>query len=88
MVRPQRLHSQRCLGLRVADRVAFVEDQVVPVKLGEEGQVVSDDFVGRDENEVVYFASEISDRRSKLLSRLHRTAVHERLKDVAFNKLN
>ena len=88
MIGPQRLHSQRRLGLGIADGVAFVEDQVVPVKLWEKGQVVSDDFVGWNENEIVEFSDQFSDRRTKLLARLHWAAIDERLKNVAVDKLS
>ncbi len=42
MIGRQGFDGQRRLGLSVADGVAFVEDEVVEVKLAEESQQVND----------------------------------------------
>ena len=81
------LDSQGRLGLGVADGVAFVQDEVVEVEVGEKGSVVSDDLVGRNHDEVVRLLRQVLQRRPQLLPGLHRAVVNERAKHVGRNEL-
>ena len=81
VVSSQAFDCQSCFGLRVADGVALVEDEIVPVKVGEKVHVISDDFIGRNQNEIVHFLGQASYRTSEFLSCLHRAVVDERRQD-------